>query len=148
MSTNGRCTRWFVALVLTALVPIPMARADASHDLDAALRATETAFAATMAARDLEGFAKFIAPEAVFFSGDEALRGRDAIIAAWSAFFDADEAPFSWHPSVVVVLDTGRLGLTSGPVLDAAGEQVGSFNSIWRREDDGSWKIVFDRGCD
>ena len=118
------------------------------HEREAQLRATEQAFAATMAARDLAAFESFLAPEAVFFSGDEALRGRAAIVAAWSRFYEGEQAPFSWEPTVAVVLDTGDLGLTSGPVLDPAGNQVGSFNSIWRREADGSWKIVFDRGCD
>jgi ketosteroid isomerase-like protein len=25
---------------------------------------------------------------------------------------------------------------------------MGTFNSVWRRESDGSWKVVFDKGCD
>jgi hypothetical protein len=48
---------------------------------------------------------------------------------------------------VVSVLDSGSLGLTSGPVFDPEGNQIGTFNSIWRLNADGVWKIVFDRGC-
>jgi hypothetical protein len=32
-------------------------------------------------------------------------------------------------------------------VFDPNGKKVGSFNSIWRREQDGRWKIIFDKGC-
>jgi hypothetical protein len=35
---------------------------------------------------------------------------------------------------------------TSGPVLAPDGTRIGTFNSAWRREADGSWKVVFDRG--
>jgi hypothetical protein len=33
-------------------------------------------------------------------------------------------------------------------VFDPKGERVGTFNSIWRRDGDGKWKVVFDKGCD
>ena len=29
----------------------------------------------------------------------------------------------------------------------ANGRRIGSFNSIWRREPDGTWLVVFDKGC-
>ena len=57
------------------------------------------------------------------------------------------DAPFSWRPEVVEVLDSGTLALTSGPVRDPTGKQTGTFNSIWRREPDGRWRVVFDKGC-
>jgi ketosteroid isomerase-like protein len=47
----------------------------------------------------------------------------------------------------VEVLDSGTLALSAGPVRDPKGQQIGTFNSIWRREADGSWKIIFDKGC-
>jgi ketosteroid isomerase-like protein len=45
------------------------------------------------------------------------------------------------------VLDNGTLALTSGPVFDPGGRLVGTFASIWRREPDGRWRVVFDKGC-
>jgi len=27
------------------------------------------------------------------------------------------------------------------------GKRIGTFNSVWRRGPDGSWQVVFDRGC-
>ncbi|MEZ4655220.1 MAG: nuclear transport factor 2 family protein [Candidatus Eisenbacteria bacterium] len=111
------------------------------------LRATETAFAATMAARDKEAFAAFLDPGTIFFAGDKEQRSAATVLESWSRFFEGPDAPFSWEPKVVSVLDSGALGLTSGPVYDPEGNVIGQFNSIWQRSPDGSWKIVFDRGC-
>ena len=56
-------------------------------------------------------------------------------------------AYFQALAEVVEVLDSGGLALSSGPVLDAKGEWVGTFQSIWRLEPDGRWRVVFDKGC-
>lgn len=110
--------------------------------------ATERAFAQSMADRDVNAFASFIAPDAVFFTGTTPLRGRDAVVARWQRFFDKPQAPFSWQPREVEVLDSGTLALSSGPVFDPAGRQFATFTSIWRLEAPGVWRIVFDKGND
>jgi len=119
---------------------------DAQGDAAAIVRAREIAFAQTMADRDLGAFLTFVSEEAVFFNGNEALRGREAIGNAWAPLFEGPSVPFSWTPDVVQVLESGSLALTSGPVRDPAGTQVGRFNSIWRKDSDGTWRIVFDKG--
>jgi len=112
----------------------------------AEVRAHEVAFAKTMADRDFEAFLSFVSPEAVFFDGNEPLRGRAAIAQRWRPYFEGPAAPFSWEPDVVEVLASGALALTSGPVRDPSGEVVGRFNSIWRKDPGGDWRVVFDRG--
>ena len=91
-------------------------------------------------------YVAFLSQEAIFFDGNTPQRGSDAVEAAWARFFEDDVAPFSWHPDVVQVLDSGELALSSGPVLGPSGESRGRFNSIWRRDADGVWRIVFDKG--
>lgn len=115
-------------------------------DLKRQVAATERAFAATMKARDHAAFASFLAEETVFMSGAVTLRGREAVARAWHAYFAGAQAPFSWEPEQVEVVDSGTLAYSGGPVYDAAGQVVGRFNSIWRLEAPGRWKIVFDRG--
>ena len=112
----------------------------------AEVEAREIAFAKTMTDRDFDAFLSFISPEAVFFNGHEALRGREVIASGWASFFEGPAAPFSWHPDLVQVLESGQLALTSGPVRDASGAEVGRFNSIWRKDTDGLWQVVFDKG--
>lgn len=107
---------------------------------------TEAAFARSMTDRDLKAFASFLSPEAVFWSAGIA-RGPEAIVAAWTRFYEGPAAPFSWRPETVEVLPSGTLAFSSGPVLDPSGRRVGTFNSVWRREADGRWLVVFDKGC-
>ncbi len=112
-----------------------------------AVRATETAFARTMADRDHAAFVTYLSDEAVFLSDRRTLRGRDAVAAAWKPLFEGPAAPFSWSPERVEVLDSGRLALSTGPVLDPDGKRIGTYVSTWRLDPDGRWRIVFDGGC-
>ena len=107
---------------------------------------TERAFADTMADRDHGAFTSFLSEETIFFAGDAPLRGRQQVADAWASYFDGPEAPFSWEPETVVVLDSGTLALSSGPVRDPAGKSIATYNSIWRLDPQGQWKIVFDKG--
>lgn len=107
--------------------------------------AVERAFARTMVDRDLAAFTSFLSEEAVFFSGPQPLRGKSEVVAFWSRFFGGPDAPFSWEPDQVEVLDSGTLAHSSGPVRNPKGEMTARFNSIWRREA-GGWRVVFDKG--
>ena len=109
--------------------------------------AAESSFAATMANRDSTAFAAFIAPEAIFFGEKSVMRGKPAVVAGWRPLFGGPTPPFSWRPETVEVTASGTLAHSSGPVHDAKGRQIGTFNSIWRREPDGTWLVVFDKGC-
>ena len=111
------------------------------------VRAREAAFAKTMADRDLAGFESFLSPEAVFVGAGGVLRGPKEIAGVWKKFYEGPRAPFSWTPGYVEVLESRGLALSSGPVLDPDGTRVGTFNSVWRREADGVWRVVFDNGC-
>jgi ketosteroid isomerase-like protein len=136
---------------LFAMVALPAAPAPAPPtmaELQKQVRESERAFAKTMADRDHAAFASFVAEDSVFLSGpNRALRGRKAVADGWKRLYEGPEAPFSWEPETVEVLDSGALGLSSGPVYDRQGKRAGTFNSIWRREADGKWKVIFDNGC-
>ena len=121
--------------------------AETNAELKEKVRQTEIAFAKTMADRDQAAFARFLSSEAVFFTTGTATRGPAEVVSRWKKFFEGPQAPFSWAPEFVEVLDSGTLAMTSGPVRDPVGKRVGTFNSVWRREKDGSWKIVLDNGC-
>ena len=135
-------------VLLAAGLALGAAAPDRSAEAKELVRKTEAAFARSMADRDHAAFTSFLSEEAVFFGGKSVQRGRAAVAAAWKRFFEKPEAPFSWRPEDVEVLDSGTLAMTRGPVFDPAGKQVGTFHSVWRREADGSWKIVLDGGCD
>jgi len=144
--------RSFAALLGTALVPFAVsAQTSGTAESDAVRQAvwdTERAFAKTMADRDLAAFSKFLSSDAVFQGGKAALRGPDAVVAAWKKFFEGPQPPFSWEPDQVLVMTTGQLAMSSGPVRDPSGKLVARFNSVWRQEAPGVWRIVLDMGND
>jgi hypothetical protein len=38
--------------------------------------------------------------------------------------------------------------MSAGPVRDPAGKIIARFNSIWRRDANQRWKVIFDKGND
>ena len=121
----------------------------AQTDTSAIARQVESAertFARSMAERDFAAFTALLSEQAVFFDGKAVLRGKAAVAAGWKSYFEGPKAPFSWAPDQVQVLADGTLALSTGPVLDPEGKPIARFNSIWRLEAPGAWRIVFDKG--
>lgn len=141
---NTHCVTVCLTVLLAACATAPMhaTNAEARREVEAA----ERAFAQTMARRDHAAFVAFLADEAVFFGGKGVLHGKAEVAAGWKPLFDAPTPPFSWEPEQVEVLESGTLALSTGPVRGPDGKVVGVFNSIWRREAPGVWRIVFDKG--
>ena len=124
--------------------------AQAGRSLKDTVADAERAFADAMAKRDLAAFTARLSQEAIFFGGPDGntpTRGRAAIVNEWKRFFDGPTAPFSWGPDTAEVVDSGTIAITSGPVRNAKGDITGRFNSVWRLENDGQWRVVFDKGC-
>jgi len=134
-------------LVLSVVLAAAPAARETNEELALQVRAVETAFAKTMAERNQAAFVSYIADEAVFFGSKGVLRGKAVVAAGWKPLFEGPKAPFYWEPERVEVLDSGKLALSTGPVLGPEGQNMGTFISIWRREAKGHWRIVFDKGC-
>ena len=138
-------TSFFILSWLIMTWPV-FSWADEGNTAQQEVFAAERAFAKTMADRDRAAFGRFIADEAIFFGAQDVQRGKSEVVAAWSAFFEGQQAPFSWEPDRVEVLSSGELALSTGLVRDPAGKVVARFNSVWRREAPGTWRVVFDKG--
>ena len=141
----------FALALLVAPAPSPAATPGADAG---SLRAAELAFAKSVHDNDRASFAAAIADDAVFVDGGKALRGKAAIVEAWAGFFGPSAESIAWHPELAEVQDGGALGITRGPWTwtgkDKDGKPAtasGIFNSVWRREKDGGWKVIFDMGC-
>lgn len=145
-----------VAPARTSAPVSPMSGVEAASAVEAMLTgpgaadvaAVERAFAKTMADRDLEAFAAFLHPDTVWFSGPggSALHGRDAVVAAWSTFYEGPDAPFAWAPDRVAVTDDGKHAMSMGPVFSPDGAEIARFTSVWQRDENGRWLILFDKG--
>ena len=136
-----------VALAGGTLSASAAAQAADRVELERQVKAAETSFARSMADRDHSAFVSWLAEETVFLGEAGTLRGKAQVAAGWKRFYEGPKAPFSWEPERIEVLDSGSLALSSGPVRDPQGLRVGTFNSVWRRDSNGEWRIVFDKGC-
>lgn len=139
--------RIFRCLLLVAVFPL-----SATADVATQVRCREIAFSQSAEARDSERFASFLDADARFV-GNSVARGVAAVVQAWGVFFAPEGPAIMWRPRFVEVLEDGRLALSRGPYRmlsrDEQGAEVehwGTFNSVWRLQADGSWKIVFDAG--
>jgi ketosteroid isomerase-like protein len=101
--------------------------------------------------RDFAGtLAAFAAPDgATNGGGAEFAWGPDAIRA--DAFPPPAEHSFLWEPVEGDVAESGDLGFSVGIAterLRATGEVLGytKYLSIWKRQNDGRWRFVFDAG--
>lgn len=131
------------------LVLIAGALATENRDI---VRCTEIAFSKAAETRDVQRFSTFIDADARFI-GASVAHGVDEITTAWAPFFAATGPAIRWRPQFIEVLENGMYAFSRGPYRittvdengDAA-EMWGTFNSVWRRNPDGRWRVVFDAG--
>ncbi|HEY2093454.1 MAG TPA: alpha/beta fold hydrolase [Thermoanaerobaculia bacterium] len=114
--------------------------ADAVEDV----RNVETAFAKAFAEQDAAKFFAFVADDATFLASRVTLVGKPEIVKRWTPFFKEKVAPFTWRPERVYVNAAGNVGLSTGPVFDKDGSQAGIYSSVWEKNANGEWKILFD----
>src|ERR1700743_2603378 len=126
-----------------AAAPLPSPADLAATAAD--VKAAEIAFAKTMADRKFDRFGAFVAEDAVS-NGRTVQIGRAAVLQTWKAYFDAPQPPFSWAPDAVAPTADGRYAPSTGLVHDTAGQLLGRFTSIWRKDADGHWRVVADQG--
>jgi len=108
------------------------------------VRNAELSFAKAFADRDQAKFFSFVLDDASFLGPASTLSGKKAVFDRWSRFFSGPQAPFSWAPDRVAVNAAGTIGLSAGPVFDPDGHHAGNFNSVWIKQADGTWKVLFD----
>lgn len=121
-----------------AMTPQEAAKQIAETELAFAKKASDT----TMAIAFLE----YLHDEAVVFR-PEPLNGK-----LWYSSRPPSPAQLKWWPIYVVASSTGDMGLSTGPYefrtenSDTVPVYHGHFVSIWKRQDDGKYKVMADLG--
>lgn len=118
--------------------------------------ARELDFAASVAHHDAAAFADHVDPGAVFGAGRERqARGSDAVVARWAGIVEGKAVTIAWYPERTTVGDVAGIAWSEGPSLviehpgtDAETFTLGRFHSVWRRGEDGIWRVLFDDGLD
>jgi ketosteroid isomerase-like protein len=115
---------------------------------------SDAAFAQSVADKNRAKFLGFIAEVTTFNGGTtNELHGRDAVMKGWEEFFAPDGPSLTWAPIKGEVFGAGDFGYTTGrSVFRQKGtdgkviERRGQYLTVWRKQADGSWKVVFDTG--
>jgi ketosteroid isomerase-like protein len=83
------------------------------------------------------------------------LAGKAALNEHFQKLFADRDFVLSWEPVKAEVFPGDKMGYTVGKYLarfkDKAGqamEETGRYITIWKKQDDGSWKIVADTGSE
>ncbi len=109
-------------------------------------------FAKATAAKRLEGWMSFMAPNAVLLHA-EPLVGLEQIRAGMAKDFNAPGFQLTWEPTKAEFVGNGPVGYTIGRyeakfTADDGKPHTshGSYMTTWRKQRDGSWKVVADIG--
>ena len=120
----------------------------------ASLMAADQAFAAATAQNGLEGWLAAYDSSGIQMEPDVPFTpGIPAIRAAMAPAFADTTFRLTWQPTMAFASAAGDLGYTLGTwqsthYNEAGKGQVttGKYVTIWRKQADGSWKVVFDGG--
>ena len=117
------------------------------------LRQLEADFMKAAAERGADGYMSYYAEDAVEVpNGADAIHGK-ANIAKTMGFLNDKNNHLTWAPVDAGISSLGDLGWTSGTYefrsVDKDGKpnvSHGKYTSIWKKQPDGTWKIVLDMG--
>jgi ketosteroid isomerase-like protein len=141
-----------VVIAVTLSAALAGAQTHVSQPITAdTLKRMEAEFMHAAAARGSQGYMSYYAEDSVEVpNGADFLIGKGAI-AKTMGFLDDQNNSLTWTPIGADV--SGDLGYTYGSFefrsRDASGKTTinhGKYTSIWKRQSDGSWKVVLDMG--
>jgi ketosteroid isomerase-like protein len=123
---------------------------------ECAVWARELAFADSVERHDAKAFAEFVNPGAVFAATRPVpLRGREAILQRWAKIIDGTAVKLWWYPTAVAIGGVGDVAYSSGPALYESTDpketqrySIGGFQSVWHKDADGTWRVLFDDGIE
>ena len=127
--------------ILGAVLPVALAAQDTTATKASLLRADRAA------ASSEEALRRAMSPAAaVLLPGEHVLRGAATWTARLTALATAPEGRAAWTPVHAVVSRDGGFGCTTGVLhlvaTDSAQPTTGRYAACWRREGDGSWRIL------
>jgi ketosteroid isomerase-like protein len=103
--------------------------------------------------KGLAGFLSFIAEDFQTVRPNSPLIGKKEFGEGWSKLLNDPATKISWKPLLAKMSKSGDLGYTVGSYeitrTDEKGTHpagAGKYVTIWRKQKDGSWKVVLDTG--
>ncbi len=114
----------------------------------------ERSFAQSVEAHDAAAFAAHLHPGAIFNAGTyEADRGREQVSRSWAPLVEGKTIVLRWRAGIVNIGGDPRVAFSRGPYIlqttkdGRVIDSVGFYQTIWVRDADGTWRVLFDAGA-
>lgn len=98
-----------------------------------------------------KAFLAYAAKDVALLRNNKLIHGIDALRNSYTSLEADPKTSLTWSPDFVDVSTSGDLGYTYGnyvyTTVDSLGNtnsQEGVFHTVWKRQEDGSWKFVWD----
>lgn len=139
----------FIALFVIIMLFIGCAMESKKTTWIEEIKQTEKAFADMLAREGMhDAFVAFAAEDAVLLRNEELIVGKQAIDDYYRG---VNATGLVWEPDHIEVAGSGDLAYTYGKYTytyqDKEGniqQSTGVFHTVWKRQNDGSWKYVWD----
>ncbi|MBI4905695.1 MAG: DUF4440 domain-containing protein [Acidobacteria bacterium] len=120
----------------------------------AEIQQADLAFCEATKQRGLDGWMSYFADEAVAFPpGKPTITGRENLRANYSRMFSQPGFSLIWRPVKADAAASGDMGYTIGTAeFSRRGDdgkivtQPTKYLTVWKKQPDGSWKVVADLG--
>lgn len=125
---------------------------DAIRNLEAELVEADRRFAASVQRHGLAGWITAFAPSGRMIADGQSYLGPEGIRRAMLPVLADTTFSITWDPIYAEVAASGDLGYTVGRyeqtsrVADETVVNSGKYLTVWRRQEDGSWKVKADIG--
>jgi hypothetical protein len=132
-----------VRLLFAASFLVVRAKAD-EQPVPQLVAQTERAFSARCAEIGIrDSFLEYFAADAIHFGPEPRLAVPDLEREPSS-----NKVRLTWQPKIIRVASTGQLAVSTGPYVlqTATNKSFGYYLSIWKRQNDGAWKVAADIG--
>lgn len=132
-----------IVLLLSACATAPQTEPNADGLLN-----LDREFAKQSAARGSAAWQEFMAPNAVKpANGGRSLVGPQEIGENMLAAFKSG-LTLTWEPARAEISRGGKLGYTWGRYRSVFNGKAreGTYMTVWQKQEDGSWKVLFDTG--
>jgi ketosteroid isomerase-like protein len=144
--------RSFFALALLSTLIAASAPADDTAGREALLKADRD-FATAAQARGVEAWVENWAENGVHPDGPKGVAvGKDGIRKQMGPQYAAPGFSLAWSASRAEISRGGNIGTTWGRYKSTSTKdgktivKTGDYVTVWEKQDDGSWKVVFDTG--
>lgn len=133
----------------------PPAKAD-THAASDAISMLENAQIAAINAKDPAAATTLYGDDAVFITNSGKTNGKEAVVTFFKGFLNDPRVTIDYHPGTKMFSDDGTLAYSTATYVESYTDPTtkkpttvkGTNLSVWRKQADGSWKLVGDANAD